>query len=141
MGKGRIISLDHDEHYAQNSAREIKNHQLDNIASVIYAPLREYSIIDKKMLWYHTPLLDKIKFIDMLIIDGPPASTQKLARYPALPLLIDSLSDDAVIILDDGNREDEQEIIKLWLAEFPGLVHQKIESEKGTVILRRMKRG
>ena len=141
IGKGKIISLDHDEHYAENSTKELKKHQLDNIASVVYAPLKEYTISGKKMLWYHTPLLNEIKLIDMLIVDGPPESTQKLARYPALPLLIDSLSDDAIIILDDGNREGEQEIVKLWLAEFPGFIHQKIESEKGTVILRRMKRG
>jgi hypothetical protein len=36
-----------------------------------------------------------------------------MARYPALPLLFDKMSDEAVIILDDTFREDEKNIIDL----------------------------
>jgi hypothetical protein len=44
--------------------------------------------------------------IDLLIIDGAPAKTHQLARYPALPVLHECLSRVCVVILDDHSRDD-----------------------------------
>jgi hypothetical protein len=73
----------------------------------------------------------------MLIIDGPPGLTQELARYPALPILLRMLSDDAVILLDDASRTDEAKIVKLWQKEFTDFIIEEIEAEKGAVVLHR----
>ena len=73
----------------------------------------------------------------MVFIDGPPETTGKMVRYPALPLLINNLSPDTVVIVDDAFRKDEQEMIGRWLENFPEFRIEKHKTEKGTVILRR----
>ena len=70
----------------------------------------------------------------MLVIDGPPGFIQKNARYPALPLLFDKLSEDCVIFLDDAARHDEKEIVDLWLNEHPELEHRFFDTERGCSI-------
>lgn len=137
IGDGTVISLDHDEQFSAISAENIVKHQLQDTATVIYAPLKEVVIQNKSWLWYDTAQLQNLeRHIDMLIIDGPPTGTQKLARYPALPILIDQLSDDSIILLDDAARPDERQIVKLWQEEFPGFAREDIDAEKGITILR-----
>ena len=139
IGAGAVVSLDHDELFAAISAADIVKHQLQGTATIIYAPIKEVAIGDKKWLWYDMKRLQNLEPIDMLIIDGPPGSIQRLARYPALPILFHLLSDDAIVILDDAFRKDEREIVKLWLKELSGFSLEEIETEKGAAILRRQK--
>jgi predicted O-methyltransferase YrrM len=137
IGAGTLVSLDHDERFAAISAANVVQHGLQDIATVIYAPLKEVVIGDKTWLWYDVDQLPNLESIDVLIIDGPPGITQKLARYPALPTLLHLLSDDAVVLLDDACRSDEREIVKLWLKELVGFSLEEIDVEKGAAILRR----
>jgi hypothetical protein len=74
--------------------------------------------------------------IDMLIVDGPPKHTQKWARYPALPLLVERLGSKALILCDDADRRDERETVDRWLHEFPCLHQEHLETEKGALLLR-----
>jgi predicted O-methyltransferase YrrM len=137
VGEGKVVSLDHDEQFAEMSAANIKKHGLQDIATVINASLKEVAIGDKSWLWYDTEQLRNLGPIDMLIIDGPPGITQRLARYPALPILFHQLSEGAVVLLDDALRTDEREIVKLWLKEFASFSLEDIDAEKGVAILRR----
>lgn len=141
IGQGNVVSLDHDEQFAGISAANILKHQLQATATVIYAPLKEVAIDGKAWLWYDTKKLRNLGPIDMLIVDGPPGTTQKLARFPALPVLLPLLSENVVILLDDAFRSDEREIIKLWLKEFPNFTMREYDTEKGTVVLQRRKRA
>src|SRR5699024_9098672 len=51
----------------------------------------------------------------LLIVDGPPGSTNKHARYPALPMALEYMHGVAIdIIMDDYIRKDEKEIGKRW---------------------------
>jgi hypothetical protein len=47
-GIGRVVSLDNDEQFASRSAANVLKHGLQDIASIIHAPLKEYVIQDKK---------------------------------------------------------------------------------------------
>lgn len=135
IGKGKVVSLEHDPQYAKITRENIKLHGLGDFASIIHAPLKRVEINDKTFLWYN---LDSFKIeqpIDLLVIDGPPASIQRLARYPALPLLYSDLHENAIIILDDGCRKDEKEIVKLWEEEFNNITHEYIELEKGAFLI------
>jgi len=69
--------------------------------------------------------------IDMLVVDGPPAGVQHLARYPALPVLRHRLARTAEIFLDDGARDDEREIAKLWGTQIDDIEVTWLETEKG----------
>ena len=52
-------------------------------------------------------------------------------------LLWDRLSQDAVIVLDDADRDDERATVEEWLALYPELTVERLRHEKGAVILRR----
>jgi hypothetical protein len=49
-------------------------------------------------------LADEITGVDLLFVDGPVGDTSPQARYPALPVLADRLTDDTLVLLDDSNR-------------------------------------
>lgn len=139
LGNGHITSLDHSEHYVGKTRDDLKLHELEQYADLHYAPLTSVSINNESYSWYDLSAINfsELPKIDLLVVDGPPEKTQKHARYPALPLLIDHLSENAVVILDDAARSEEQEIVNRWLKEFPGFTHQYIYTEKGLSILRR----
>lgn len=137
LGHGKVVSMDHDAEYAAISRKNVAKHGLDDVAKVQHAALVQHSINGDDWKWYDLSVLEDVDVIDMLVIDGPPQDVQSLSRYPALPLLLERLSEDAIIILDDAGRDDEREIVRRWLTEFPDFEERFIDTEKGTVILNR----
>ncbi|UCE36862.1 MAG: class I SAM-dependent methyltransferase [Thermoplasmata archaeon] len=134
---GHVFSLEQDGKYAQKTKKNLKAHGLENYATVIYAPLTNLTLKAKSWKWYNTSFKKELEKIDMLVIDGPSGDVQKMARYPALPVLYDTLSENAVIIVDDAKRKDERDMVKAWLTEFKDLEYEWYDTEKGCVILRR----
>lgn len=130
--EAKHYALDHLKQYADETARKVEHAN----SQVLYAPLKDYSLEGKNWQWYDIAGLESVQDIDLLIIDGPPEDIQREARFPALPLLFDQLSPNAVIILDDTNRSDEQAIIKKWKKAYL-LKEQYLYTEKGTTILYR----
>src|SRR3990167_8703876 len=113
IGGGSLYSLEHDALYAQETKNMLTQHALTSVdVNVFFAPLCSYKIANETFHWYEKSYLDKVKEIDMLIVDGPPRATGKFARYPILPLFYDRLSSSAIILLDDANRPDEAAIVK-----------------------------
>lgn len=88
-------------------------------------------------MWYDLREVAEAWKIDLLIVDGPPRATQPLARYPALPLLYERLSADARVVVDDAWREDEQEMVRRWLKQYPEFSVEYRESGKGIAVLSR----
>jgi predicted O-methyltransferase YrrM len=141
VGGCALISLEHDQQFARTSDNNVKTHGLADLATVVYAPLREVVAGGRTHLWYDIAALAGLQEIDIVIVDGPPGTVQNFARYPALPLLWSRLSDEAVLLIDDADRADERKVIELWCGEFPSLVVERPTTEKGAVILRRNKEG
>lgn len=137
IGKGKVISLEDNAKYAAITREVITFHGLEEIATIVHAPLKEYKINSGKWLWYDTDCLKIDKSIDLFVIDGPLGTTQKLARYPALPLLFNCLSDGSIIILDDAQRKDEREVVTLWEKEFSEITCEYLDLEKGAFILKK----
>jgi predicted O-methyltransferase YrrM len=135
-GKGLLISLEHEEAYALKNRRELELHGLSDIAKIIHAPFKDYMIEGETWPWYSLENVESMP-VDMVIVDGPPAATRPLARYPALPLLEKRLSRKATLILDDTGRKEEQEIIKRWSEQFRDFEAESVDTEKGMVFLRR----
>jgi hypothetical protein len=51
----------------------------------------------------------------LVVIDGPPGSTNKHARYPAFPVVIEHFPNSTIhFLLDDYIRDDEKQIAALW---------------------------
>lgn len=138
-GTGRLLALEHDEHYAAVTTRELAQHDLGNWASVLEAPLRQTPTPAGKLSWYDIDeLAGKIgrHDIDLLLVDGPPASTGHLARYPALPVLADLIRPGATILLDDAARPDEDEVLQRWTEEYPGMESHQLQMERPIALLK-----
>ncbi|WP_345546124.1 class I SAM-dependent methyltransferase [Microbacterium jejuense] len=121
LGRGKVIALDHLPEYAERTQALIDAHDLGWFAEVRLAPLAERATPRGSFLWYD---VDPVTFrhpIDVLLVDGPPQSTGRHARYPALPVLTPYLATDTMIICDDTSRRDEQEMIDFWIEEDPRL--------------------
>lgn len=113
-----IITVDHLEEYLELTRESLRMHHLDGVESRL-APLVEMECHGDTYNWYSLETFEGLQDIDMLIIDGPPESTGRLARYPALPTLVDSLSTRALVVLDDTHRENELNILQKWLELYP----------------------
>jgi predicted O-methyltransferase YrrM len=136
IGKGKILSLEHEPEHVSGNRKLLFTHGLQDVAEIIHAPLKEISIGDRVWQWYDLDRLDFEGDMDLLVIDGPPKRIQKMARYPALPLLLGRLSDKGVVLMDDGDRDDEQDIVILWKKEFEHLNFEYVKTEKGAYVIR-----
>ena len=137
-GSGQIISFDHLEQFAAQTREMVSFHELGNHCHVLHAPLKTYQLNGgNSWEWYDLESFSPEATIDMIIVDGPPGKLQELSRYPALPLLADWISDEVTIIVDDGDREDEEAMVNKWLEDNPNLKYKYYNTEKGTYILKR----
>jgi predicted O-methyltransferase YrrM len=141
FNNGKLVSIEHEVEFALKSQKIIEINKLNEIVDVNFCPLLKYHYHDAVWQWYD---LSQVKFehsIDLLVVDGPPRKLQEKSRFPALTILIDKLSPEATIILDDANRENEQEVIKAWefylnKHEVKYDLYSHPEYEKGMVIIR-----
>ncbi|MGQ9888263.1 MAG: O-methyltransferase [Aggregatilineales bacterium] len=134
---GRIISLEHDAVFRQATLDYLAEHGLADMAEVIEAPLRSVRVNGTDWLWYDTAFLNALPPVDLLIVDGPPASVQSSARYPALPLLFDHLREGALILVDDCGRPQDAAVVRQWVKEFDLAVARVAATEKGAAVLRK----
>lgn len=133
-GHGHVHSLEHDTAYAEHTKIELKRLGLSEWATVITAPLSPLELSHDSWHWYSADGLPNIEF-DMLVVDGPPRTIGRLARYPALPVLASKLAEGAIIWVDDAERDDEQQMIARWLEEFPDFKVKHYACEKGCASL------
>lgn len=133
-GSGRVVSLEHDEEFAQNTAAMVADHGLQDIVDVRVAPLRP-SRLAGHPLWYDMGLVPEE--LDLVFVDGPPAAADRTARFPTIPLLYDRLSPRATIVMDDHIRVSEVENTRAVLRSFDDLHAEEIQHEKATVVVRR----
>lgn len=130
-GKGRVFSLEHNPDYAEATRVELKRQGLADWATVVDAPLENLPGKSGSSWYSLANLPAEANHADLLIIDGPPQSTCSMARYPAIPHLKDFLAPEATIFLDDADRDDEREAVRLWLVENPSWTHTQLFCEKG----------
>ena len=134
FGSGSLTAIEHDGGFAKLTRSYIEAENLSGIAEVIVAPLGSVELDSTAWPWYQVPLQAIPKSIDLLFIDGPPAATGRLARYPAMPILGPALTAEATVVMDDTHREDERDIAARWLAEDETLSGREVDTEKGAWI-------
>jgi len=115
-GVGRVISIEHDHAHFVRTAQLLEQSDLSAWAELVEAPLVEQRIGTLELQWYDLgALLGTLpEKIGLLFVDGPPGRIQPLSRYPALPILLPHLAPDAVVVVDDGRRDDEIRMVELW---------------------------
>lgn len=140
IGHGAALSIDHDPEYLSRTQEQLKSANGIGLIELKCCPLKEFQIGKANWLWYDLPLTSIMAEIEMLIVDGPPRRIQKNSRYPAIHNLHQRFADHTKILLDDYNREDEQETIRLWISDLIQLgfkveFSEFKEYEKGLAIL------
>jgi predicted O-methyltransferase YrrM len=118
---GRLISVDHETEFADRTRSLLDLHDVSHLAEVRLAELRQVNINGDELPWYNVDAFRDINEIDLLLVDGPPGRLAEMARYPALHVLENQLAPNAVVILDDADRPDEQGIVQRWITEVAGL--------------------
>ncbi|MGW6279054.1 class I SAM-dependent methyltransferase [Kribbella sp. NPDC055071] len=137
-GFGRVISLEHDADYAEASARRVVDHGLQDVVEVRHAPLTPWAGPDEQTWnWYDLTAVKDLHGIGLVFVDGPPAGTSRLARYPAMPVLLSHCADEVAFVLDDTIRAEEVEISNRWMQESPGFTRQVLRADKGIHVLSR----
>lgn len=135
-GSGHVYSLEHEPEYAEKTRTELARHGLQDWATVLDAPLVDLETRLGRKRWYDISNLPSAP-IDLVVVDGPPETTNQLARYPAGPVLIPRLSDNGELMLDDMIRKSEQDAIVAWKQEFEGISVVDIPAEKGIAVVNR----
>ncbi|MGH3151158.1 MAG: class I SAM-dependent methyltransferase [Streptosporangiaceae bacterium] len=134
---GRIVALDHDPVFGAKTREFLARHGVADLAEVRDAPLESFTLDGQTYAWYARKAWDDLTGIDLLFVDGPPAATGPMARYPALPLLAGSLSPAAIAVLDDLVVTDTQQFLRLWLDAYPEFSSEILPLEKQAAVLRR----
>lgn len=136
-GAGLLVSLEHNSYYLERTYQDLVDHGVEAWVDLVHAPLVEVELDRGPWRWYDLSQVELPEYIDLLVVDGPPAHLQSQSRYPALPLLHGNLADDATILLDDAARDEEREAARAWMTEFPEFKAEPLASLKGAMLLRR----
>ena len=120
VGEGRLISLENSADWVAIVTGMLHYEGLSSV-EVRHAPMEPIQVARHEQPWYSASALADVEEIDLLLVDGPPGRTTKLARYPAVPALREKLRPGATVMLDDCHRRDERETLRRWLDEVPGL--------------------
>jgi hypothetical protein len=117
---GRLISFESDSGWAELVRAWLVEFGLTGVAEVVMAPLEVTSSnAAPGAQWYDEGVVSSRLdgcTVDCVLVDGPPAyhAQNRLARYPALPILQSRLAPRCVVFLDDADREGEQEVLRRW---------------------------
>ena len=117
---------------------EVKNHLgtvLDRV-EVLHASIVKNTVgatlASQPVSWYDLSVLPKTGDYDFVLVDGPEGgNADPLARYGAFPLLQDRLAPGTLMLLDDGVRSGETEVVQRWLELEPRLKATFLKSEDG----------
>ena len=115
----QVVSVEHDEEFADRTDELLRLHGLNDVVTIKRAPLEPLRLGDVDYAWYAAGAFSDVKDVDLVLVDGPVGSTNRWARYPAVPMLWTALDRDAVVVLDDSTRADEADALDAWTAEYP----------------------
>lgn len=130
-GAKKIISLDHSNEFGSQTREMLLSHGVRGVDIRIH----ELETYRRGYKWYAKSTFKEIAKIDLLVIDGPPSSTNPDARYPAFEHLIPLLSPRATVILDDVYRDEERKLADAIAKALPNHVLTILSHEKGTAVI------
>jgi len=130
-GAKRIVSLDHSVEFGTQTREMLLSHGVRGV-DIRISELETYS---RGYKWYSKATLKGLVKIDLLVIDGPPSSTNPDARYPALEHLVPLLSPKATVVLDDVYRDEERKLADAIAKALPNHVLTILSHEKGTAVI------
>lgn len=130
-------AYEHKQTYWAETVKDLVSNDLLDKCHVFLRPLNESYM-------YHVQDEDTPSgSIDLALIDGPPLrKPRKLKnghllrqdRSRTLPLLRDSLSTKSLVLLDNADRESEQQCLREWQDAY-GIEYEMIDSVTGVALI------
>ena len=130
-GAKKIVSLDHSVEFGTQTREMLSSHGVRGVDIRIH----ELETYPGGYKWYAKSTYKGLSKIDLLVIDGPPSSTNPDARYPAFEHLISLLSPKATVVLDDVYRDEERKLADAITQALPNHVLTILSHEKGTAVI------
>jgi predicted O-methyltransferase YrrM len=130
-GAKKIVSLDHSVEFGTQTREMLLSHGVRGVEIRIH----ELETYPRGYKWYAKSTYKNLAKIDLLVIDGPPSSTNPDARYPAFEHLIPLLSPKATVVLDDVYRDEERKLVDAIAKALPNHVLTILSHEKGTAVI------
>jgi glycosyltransferase involved in cell wall biosynthesis len=107
----KTYSLEHIDEWRTRVLKAVSQFRIPNV-EILHTPLCDFD----GFAWYDAPLADLPAQFSFVLSDGPPGETRG-GRYGLLPVMRDRLAANAVIILDDTEREGELQVLRRWQNE------------------------
>jgi hypothetical protein len=107
-----VWTLEHDAEFFRNTEAKLKRCNLTNVHLTL-APLHDYG----DFCWYDPPRDALPRDFGLVVADGPPGDV-KGGRFGLLPVLRSHLAPEAVILLDDAERVQEETVLQQWMNEY-----------------------
>jgi len=127
--RGReLYSLEHHAGWREKVQRELDRFGLSRVAHLPSTKLVSYGDFD----WYEVAQANIPTGLTLVICDAPPHSTHG-GRSGLMPVMRKSLSPGCRVLMDDGVRQGEREIVRKWQAEFGGSVTEDLTG-KGILV-------
>jgi hypothetical protein len=137
--RGKLISVEHDEHFLDQTRGLVERAGLAERIEFVHAPLREQQFGGLTVRWYDAQALERAiggATVDLVVVDGPP-SVSDHARWPVLAALKHHLTPKATVLLDDGRAKRESSIAQRWAADHPDFELYWHDTVKGSWRLER----
>lgn len=121
--KTEIVTFEHNEKYHGQTQKMLQARNLAGYVNLVLAPLVDWKDDSGDYLYYDSKAIlqelsekySERKIKVLVLVDGPPGLTCTNARYPAVPVIFNTLSKHSIdIVLDDANRPEEKKVIELW---------------------------
>jgi hypothetical protein len=143
------VAFEHLEKYHAQTLADLESVGLASSVELNLAPLQPYKAPNGQTYSYYAcqqilaglaASLPASTNKMLIVVDGPPASTGKHARYPCLPAVLAHFKHQYLeILLDDYARADEKEVGALWEQDLKQIGYQvtieKISMEKDALLV------
>lgn len=122
----RQVTFEHLQAYHDKTTIELELLELQDKVDLVLSPLTKYrSPTGEEFSYYDCrDFLKKLSVEGissekiLVFVDGPPGATGIHARYPALPIVLESFPASHIdILLDDYIRQDEKEVVEKWRSD------------------------
>ncbi len=132
-GSGRLITFDNSADFAAKTRERIDRIVEPGRVEIHVAPLRKQTFGATDVHWYDADAILAAlppEPIDLLIVDGPPASS-RWSRWPAIEFLWERMRPGSVALVNDGRRSSETATVRRWVRDHDDLRSFWVDNRKG----------
>jgi hypothetical protein len=123
-----LYSLEHHAGWREKVQTELNRFGLNSVAHLPTTSLVSYGDFS----WYDVTEASIPTGLTLVICDAPPHSTQG-GRSGLLPVMRNRFAPGCRVLMDDGIRQAERDIVRKWQADFGGTVTEDLTG-KGILV-------